>query len=98
MKSNGDVREVFEGFYGDNPLFTDRNRLRYRVRFGVVANLLDDFETGFKLTSDDTASGCAHNEGDPISGNTTFQNNGSNRLIYNDQASGKSSSLRCPNL
>ncbi len=92
------MRGRFEGFYGDNPLFTDRNRLRYRVRFGVVANLLDDFETGFKLTSDDAASGGANNEGDPISGNTTFQNNGSKKLIYIDQAYGKWSPLKGPNL
>src|SRR5260370_5003652 len=98
MKFTGDARGRLKGFYGNNPLYPDRNRLRYRVRFGVVANLLDDFEAGFKLTSDDAASGGANNEGDPISGNTTFQNNGSKKLIYIDQAYGKWSPLKGPNL
>jgi hypothetical protein len=98
LKFNGDVRGRFEGFYGDNPLFTDRNRLRYRVRFGVVASLLDDFEVGFKLASDEVAAGGANNEGDPISGNATFQNNGSKKLIYFDQAYGKWTPLKGPGL
>ncbi len=49
-KLSGDVRGRFEGFYGDNPLFTDRNRLRYRVRFGIAATLLDDFGEPVRVT------------------------------------------------
>ncbi|MFM2294289.1 MAG: hypothetical protein RLZZ350_702, partial [Verrucomicrobiota bacterium] len=55
LKFNGDVRGRFEGFYANNPLFLNRDRLRYRVRFGVVAQFNDDFEAGFKLTSSDAA-------------------------------------------
>ncbi|MFM2082850.1 MAG: hypothetical protein RL380_1541 [Verrucomicrobiota bacterium] len=98
LKFNGDVRGRFEGMYANNPLFINRDRLRYRVRFGVVAQFNDDFEAGFKLTSSDAASGGANNEGDPISGNTTFQNNGSKKLVYFDQAYGKWTPFKGPNL
>lgn len=96
LKFNGDIRARYENFSGENPLFQDRNRFRYRVRFGVVATFADDLEAGFKLTTSDVASGGANNEGDPISGNTTFQNNGSKKLIYIDQAYGKWSPLKGP--
>ena len=48
--------------------FIDRNRFRYRLRFGAAGDLLDNFEAGFRLTSSEAASGGV--EGDPISGNT----------------------------
>lgn len=98
LKFNGDVRGRFENFSSDNSAFVDRTRFRYRVRFGVVATLLDDFEAGFRLTSSEASSGGANNEGDPISGNTTFQNNGSKKLIYIDQAYGKWTPLKGPHL
>src|SRR5437660_8546833 len=57
LKFNGDFRGRFEGFYADNPAFVDRNRFRYRVRFGATATLLDDFEIGLRLSSADPVSG-----------------------------------------
>lgn len=98
LKLNGDVRGRYEKFSSDNSAFVERTRFRYRLRFGVTAQLMDDFEVGFRLTSDETASGGANNEGDPISGNTTFQNNGSKKLIYLDQVYGKWSPLKGPHL
>jgi hypothetical protein len=87
LKINGDVRGRVESFHGDNSAFADRNRFRYRLRVGMTASLLDNFEAGFRLTSSDpTSDGTG---GDPISGNTTFQNNGSKKFLYLDTVYGK---------
>lgn len=88
-KISGDVRGRFEGFYAENQNAIDRNRLRYRVRAGITISMLDSLEAGFKISSGESGSGGSNNEGDPISGNTTMQNNGSKKLIYIDQAYGK---------
>lgn len=86
LKINGDVRGRLEGFYGDNPTFADRTRFRYRLRFGATALFFDHFEAGFRLTSSEPSEGFG---GDPISGNTTFQDNASKKFIYLDTAYGK---------
>lgn len=104
FKFSGDVRGRFESFFADDRYvsggktnsFTARNRFRYRLRFGATVSMFDNLEAGFKLTSSDTASGGSNNEGDPISGNTTMQNNGSKKLIYVDQAYGKWYGLNTP--
>lgn len=102
LKFNGDVRGRFEGFYGENSLFTDRTRFRYRIRFGVVATLADNLETGFKITSSEQTGGSSGNAGamggDPISGNTTMQDNASKKFVYIDQAYGKWTPFKGPNL
>jgi hypothetical protein len=94
LRFNGDFRGRFEGFYSDNPDFIDRNRFRYRLRFGAVATIHNNFEVGFRLTSSDAAGGFT--EGDPISGNTTLQNNGSKKFVFIDQAFAKWSPLNGP--
>ncbi|MSU57275.1 MAG: hypothetical protein EXS35_03680 [Pedosphaera sp.] len=86
LKFSGDLRGRFEGFYGANPAFVDRDRFRYRMRFGVTAILLDDMEVGLRLTSSE-ASGAFG--GDPISGNATFADNASKKFVYFDLAYGK---------
>jgi hypothetical protein len=101
LKFNGDVRARYEMFSsnakGTNGApFVDRNRFRYRLRFGATMSMFDNLEAGFKLTSSEVASGGANNEGDPISGNTTAQNNGSKKLIYIDQAYGRWYALNGP--
>ena len=88
-KISGDVRGRWENFRSPNSLFAERNRLRYRLRAGMVISMTDNFEAGFRLTSSDAASGGANNEGDALSGNTTFQNNGSKKLVFIDQAYGR---------
>lgn len=93
LKFNGDLRGRYESFNTDNKQFVDRQRMRYRMRFGVVAQLTDNLEAGFKLTSDDSGT----TGGDPISGNTTFQNNADKKFIFIDQAYGKWSPLTGPN-
>jgi hypothetical protein len=80
---HGDLRGRFEGFYGENPAFTDRDRFRYRLRFGVTVSLLDDFEVGLRLTSSEGNGGFG---GDPISGNASFSDNGSKKFVYFDTA------------
>jgi hypothetical protein len=57
LKFSGDIRGRFENLQSDNSSYEERSRYRYRMRFGVVATMLDDFEAGFRLTSDDAASG-----------------------------------------
>jgi len=85
MKFNGDFRGRYEGFY--NGQAVDRNRWRYRLRFGFTASLLDDFEVGFRLGSGDaTASGGLI---DPISNNQTLENNAAKKGVYIDLAYGK---------
>jgi hypothetical protein len=84
LKLNGDFRGRYEGFYGNEGAFVDRNRLRYRLRFGITAGLTDSFEVGFRLASGDaTAAGGLI---DPISTNQTLDNNGAKKGIYIDQA------------
>src|SRR3954463_6195757 len=101
LKFNGDVRARYESFSstarGTNGApFADRNRFRYRVRFGATVSMFDNLEAGLKLTSSEVAGGGSNNEGDPISGNTTAQNNGSKKLIYIDQAYGRWYALNGP--
>jgi hypothetical protein len=83
FKINGDFRGRYEGIYSDSST-ADRNRFRYRLRLGAVATIKDDFEVGLRLTSSEPASGGVG--GDPISGNTSFNSNGSKKFIYLDQA------------
>ena len=86
LKINGDFRGRYEMFESPNDLFVDRSRFRYRMRVGVVASMTDNFEAGFRLTSSEANSSFG---GDPISGNTTFQDNGSKKFAYIDLAYGR---------
>lgn len=82
FKLNGDLRARYEGFYRNSSESVDRNRFRYRLRFGGTATLNDDFEVGFLLISQAA-------NGDPISGNQTLQDNGSKKPVAIDLAYGK---------
>ena len=86
LRIGGDFRGRYEMFHSDEPTFVDRHRFRYRVRPGIVATLRDNFEVGFRLTSSEEQGSFG---GDPISGNSTFQNNASKKFVYIDQAYGK---------
>ena len=93
LKIYGDLRGRYEMFKTDNDVDgasqpnKDRNRFRYRLRVGATVTMKDDFEAGFRLTSSDPNSDGTG--GDPISGNSTLQNNGSKKFIYIDTAYGK---------
>jgi hypothetical protein len=90
MKINGDFRGRYEGFFGSDPSptipFIDRNRFRYRLRLGMTATLMDDFEVGLRFTSSERAENFG---GDPISGNTTLSGNGAKKFAYLDLAYAK---------
>src|SRR5262245_57401665 len=98
LKINGDFRARYE-FFGsqnnsdlgndgidNNNAFVDRHRFRYRLRLGMVATIKDNFEVGLRLTSSEANAGFG---GDPISGNTTFQDNGSKKFVFIDLAYAK---------
>ena len=63
-------------------------RFRYRLRFGIVANLVGNTEVGFRLGSGDPAQGSS-GQGNPVSQSSTFQNNWSDKNIYIDAAYAK---------
>ncbi|MGV3773504.1 MAG: putative porin [Verrucomicrobiales bacterium] len=93
MKFGGDIRGRYENFNSSNPAFVDRNRFRYRLRFGAVATIKDNFEVGFRLTSSEPTGSFG---GDPISGNTSFQDNASKKFVFIDQAYGKWNAINGP--
>jgi hypothetical protein len=86
LKFNGDFRARYEGHYADNDNFVERHRFRYRLRFGVLATLKDDFDIGFRLASGDPVSGFSNNAGNPLSGSTTLQDNATRKFLYLDLA------------
>jgi hypothetical protein len=89
FKINGDFRGRYEQFSTtDNNTYSDRTRYRYRLRFGIVANIKDNMEVGFRLASGDAAQGTS-GQGNPVSENTTLQNNGTSKNVYIDQAYAK---------
>ena len=85
-KISGDMRGRFDQISGDNAGLIDRIRLRYRIRFGFTANLLDNMEVGFRLGSGELPGA---NGGNPLSNNSTLQDNFSKKTIYVDAAYGK---------
>src|SRR5450756_2351929 len=79
-KLSGDFRGRFDQISGDNAGLVSRDRFRYRLRFGFTANMLDNLEAGFRLGTGDSA-------GNPLSNNTTDENNFSKKPIWIDTAS-----------
>ena len=72
----------------------DRTRFRYRLRFGIVANMLDNLEAGFRLGSADAkTAGSSQVGGNPVSNNSTMQYNWSKKPVYIDTAYGKWTAL-----
>jgi hypothetical protein len=93
LKIGGEFRGRYEGFYVDNPAFVDRHRFRYRLRLGTTAVIKDDFEVGVRLMSGEPSGNFG---GDPVSGNSTLQDNGSRKFVYVDLAYAKWSPLHTP--
>jgi hypothetical protein len=89
-KIYGDVRGRFEQFSSENAMNNDRTRLRYRIRFGVTASLMDNLEAGFRLGSGDAKGvGSQSAAGNPVSNNSTLQDNWTKKPVYIDTAYGK---------
>lgn len=88
-KFSGDFRGRYDEVAStdSNPNFVQRNRFRYRLRAGVVVSMQGNLETGFSLTSGDSAGGSYG--GNPLSGNSTMQDNGTKKGVYIDTAYGK---------
>jgi Putative porin len=88
-KIGGDFRGRFEQYAApNNNTYENRVRFRYRLRFGIVANIIDNMEVGFRLASGDAAQGSS-GQGNPVSANSTLQNNGTRKNIYIDTAYAK---------
>ncbi|MDR3456077.1 MAG: putative porin [Verrucomicrobiae bacterium] len=79
---SGDFRGRFDQISGQNNALVSRDRFRYRLRFGITANLLDNLEAGFRFGTGDSA-------GNPLSNNTTEENNFSKKPLWIDTAYGK---------
>src|SRR5882672_3541927 len=78
-KFSGDFRGRYDEVASTdgNKFFTDRNRFRYRLRAGLVVSMQGGLETGFSLTTADPAQANGfNNAGNPLSGNSTMQDNG----------------------
>lgn len=97
LRFNGDFRGRFDGTYGGDTDFVDRNRWRYRLRAGFTVVLQEDFEVGFRLGSGDVDNAARITSGsDPISNNQSFQNNASKKGIFLDTAYAKWNPLHTP--
>ena len=79
LKFNGDFRGRLDYLGSDNSAFTDRYRLRYRLRAGVTAKFKDHFEVGFRLGTGDSG-------GNALSNNTTLENNATKKPVWIDTA------------
>jgi len=88
FKINGDFRGRADDLATDNLAGYDRLRFRYRLRVGMVASMADDFEVGLRLGSGDPSS-VANSGGNPLSGNSTMQSDGSKKFLYIDTAYAK---------
>jgi hypothetical protein len=91
LKFHGDLRGRWDFIKTENDApgagepNKDRSRLRYRLRVGATVQMKDSLELGFRLTSAEP-NGFG---GDPISGNSSFQDNGSKKFVFIDLAYGK---------
>lgn len=94
VRFNGDFRGRYDGIYKDVDGLVDRHRWRYRLRYGVTIDMLDNFEVGFRLGSGDV-SGLSSTV-DPISQNASFENNGAKKGVYIDLAYASWNPLRGP--
>ena len=91
-KLYGDLRGRFDDETTDLHAFSgdDNNmRLRYRLRVGLLINMKDNMQVGFRLGSDDTGKGADASTGNPLSNNSTLQGNGSKKPVWVDAAYAK---------
>jgi hypothetical protein len=86
-KISGDVRMRFDHLSSDNIALVSRERERYRLRFGITVNMTDNLEAGFRLASGDAAKGFS--TGNPLSANSTMQDNFTKKSVYIDTVYGK---------
>lgn len=91
LKFKGDLRlryEAFQNTSGSTAENDDRNRFRYRLRFGWDKKFNDELNVGFYLASGEgptitsAAAGAAAVNSDPTSTNTSLDNNFNFKPIY----------------
>lgn len=93
LKFSGDTRLRYEAFHhgSGHPSETDdRNRFRYRLRFGFEKPFGEQFLGGFSLASGEvgTSGNSLGFNVDPTSTNTTFDNNFNFKPIFIEKAYG----------
>ncbi|OGW81045.1 MAG: hypothetical protein A3G33_07710 [Omnitrophica bacterium RIFCSPLOWO2_12_FULL_44_17] len=96
VKAGGDLRLRYEAFQhtsGNTAETDDRNRFRYRLRYGLEKKFSDEIKAGFSLASGEVRSGSSHDSatglnGDPTSTNTTFDNLFNFKDIFVEKAFG----------
>jgi hypothetical protein len=87
-KLSGDFRGRFDDITTDGPGFADRIRLRYRLRAGLTVDMKDNLEVGFRFGSGDASPGTGFG-GNPLSNNSTLQDDGTKKFLYIDTAYGR---------
>jgi len=91
-KLSGDFRGRYDEVSTDTPFTAghDNNiRLRYRLRVGLLVNMKDNLQVGFRLGTGDAPAASNTTGGNPLSNNTTLQGNASKKYFYVDTAYGK---------
>ncbi len=94
MKFNGDLRMRYDRITSAEKISADRDRYRYRLRFGYTATLKDSFEVGIGLTSSEQTGNAS--PADPISNNQSLQDNGSKKAIGLDKVYAKWTPINGP--
>jgi hypothetical protein len=91
LKFSGDFRGRFEENNAENKAYFTRDRYRYRVRFGVTASMVDNFDVGLRLSSGNpqTNPGGTLVGGQPITANTDLNSLESRKFIWVDAAYAK---------
>ena len=89
LKFSGDLRLRYEAFHlstsANNGYQPDRNRFRFRLRYGFEKKFSDDLKVGFSMASGDKSVSTGYN-GDPISTNQTLGNNFDFKNIWIEKA------------
>ena len=97
LKFSGDLRLRYDGFnYGSGSpsVSDDRNRFRYRLRYGFEKTFNQDMKAGFEMASGEyptiagTSLGSQAVHADPTAANTSFDNNFNFKPIYIERAYG----------
>ncbi len=86
LKFSGDLRLRYEAF-ANHGTFSDpdRNRFRFRLRYGFEKKFSDDLKAGFSMASGEGVTANGHNS-DPTSTNQTFGNDFNFKNIWIEKA------------
>ncbi|MFA5159439.1 MAG: putative porin, partial [Candidatus Omnitrophota bacterium] len=89
LKFSGDLRLRYEAFHlktaANNGYEPNRNRFRFRLRYGFEKTFNPEMKVGFSMASGDKAVSTGYN-GDPISTNQTLGNNFDFKNIWIEKA------------